>query len=244
MAEIGPDEPQGALPPEHLFPKHLTDGYETFLSGRFRAEQRRFGELARQGQKPETLVVSCCDSRVAPEAIFDAGPGELFVIRNVGALVPPYAPDNQYHGTSAALEYAVMELKVKHVVVLGHALCGGVRAFAESLVDPYKRPLSPGDFIGSWIKLLSPAAERAGAVPDPVTPEYVERLAFESIKQGLSNLRSFPMVRTLEERRYLRLHGAYFRIMDGRLLALDEAAGRFEPVSADAHAAALAEARF
>lgn len=239
MDEAGPSQA-----PDAVFPEHLTVGYETFLSGRFRGEQRRFHELAEQGQRPKTMVIGCCDSRVAPESIFDAGPGELFVIRNVGNLVPPYAPDDQYHGTSAALEYAVMALKVRHVVVLGHAQCGGVHAFAESQADPYTRPLSAGDFIGSWIKLLAPAAERAGAIPDPVTADYVERLAFESIKQGLRNLRSFPMVRLLEERRYLRLHGAYFGVMDGRLLALDEAADAFVAVAPEAHAAAFKEARF
>ena len=109
------------------------------------------------------MVIGCCDSRVAPEAIFDAGPGELFVIRNVGDLVPPYAPDNHFHGTSAALEYAVMALKVAHLVVLGHAQCGGVRAYAESVLNPDAPPLSHGDFIGNWIKLLAPAVERAGA---------------------------------------------------------------------------------
>jgi carbonic anhydrase len=239
MTEAGPAQSPGAI-----LPKHLTEGYEAFLSGRFRSEQQRFRDLAKQGQRPKTLVIGCCDSRVAPEAIFDAGPGDLFVIRNVGNLIPPYAPDNQYHGTSAALEYAVMALKVQHIVVLGHAQCGGVQAYAESLIDPYTRPLSPGDFIGSWIKLLAPAAERAGDIPDPVTSDYVERLAFESVKQGLRNLRSFPMVQLLEHRRYIHLHGAYFGVMDGRLLALDEKTGAFAPVAAEAHAAAFGEARF
>lgn len=239
MNESGPAQAPGAI-----LPKHLTDGYETFLAGRFRSEQQRFHDLAEQGQRPRTMVIGCCDSRVAPEAIFDAGPGELFVIRNVGNLIPPYAPDNQYHGTSAALEYAVMELKVQHIVVLGHARCGGVRAYAESQVDPYTRPLSPGDFIGSWIKLLAPAAEQAGEITDPVTDDYVERLAFESIKQGLRSLRSFPMVALLEQRHYLHLHGAYFGVMDGRLLALDQKTGVFAPVAPQAHAAAFKEARF
>lgn len=238
MDETGADAPSAKLLPEHL-----AEGYETFLSGRFRDERLRFLELAEQGQRPRTMVIGCCDSRVAPEAIFDAGPGELFVIRNVGNLVPPYAPDDRYHGTSSALEYAVMALKVQHVVVLGHAQCGGVRAFAESRADPYTRPLSPGDFIGRWTELLAPAAERAGAIPEPLTQAYVERLAFESIKQGLANLRSFPMVRTLEQRHYLQLHGAYFSVMDGRLLALDEASGEFRQVAQSAHAAAFAEPR-
>lgn len=230
--------------PDAVLPKHLADGYETFLAGRFRQEQRRFRDLGEQGQRPKTMIIGCCDSRVAPEAIFDAGPGELFVIRNVGNLVPPYAPDNRYHGTSAALEYAVMALKVRHIVVLGHAQCGGVQAFAESEIEPRTRPLSPGDFIGSWIRLLAPAAERLGAVPNPVDAAYVERLAFESIKQGLCNLRSFSMIKLLEQRQDMYLHGVYFSVVDGRLLAFDEARDRFAPIAEEAHAAAFSEARF
>jgi carbonic anhydrase len=136
-----------------------------------------------------------------------------------------------------------MALKVQHIVVLGHAQCGGVRAYAESQADPYARPLSPGDFIGRWTELLAPAAERAGPVPEPLAQSYVERLAFESVRQGLRNLRSFPMVRTLEQRHYLALHGAYFAVMDGRLLALDETSGEFRQVATATHAAAFAEPR-
>jgi carbonic anhydrase len=227
-----------------ILPAHLVEGYETFLTGRFKREQERFRVLAEKGQSPKTMVISCCDSRVAPEAIFDAGPGELFVMRNVANLIPPYEPDDRYHGASAALEYAVMALKVQHVVVLGHAECGGVRAFAESEADPYVRPLSPGDFIGRWIKLLSAAAERAGEPPATIDDAYIERLAFESIKQGLLNLRSFPMIKVLEQRHYLQLHGAYFGVMDGRLLALDEAQDRFVPIAEATHAATINEARF
>jgi carbonic anhydrase len=228
-----------------LLPAHLVDGYETFLKGRFEQEHERFRELAVKGQRPTTMIIGCCDSRVSPEAIFDAGPGELFILRNVANLIPPFEPDDHYHGASAALEYAVMALKVQHIVVLGHAQCGGVTAFAESLANPEAKPLSDGDFIGRWIKMLKPAAERAGPPqPAPVDRAYVERLELESIKQGLANLRSFPMVATLERRHYLHLHGAYFGVMDGRLLALDEESGAFFPVAAGAHAQALEGARF
>src|SRR5689334_18594299 len=136
----------------HL-PQRLYDGYQAFRAGRLPTEQSRYRELAERGQAPETMVVGCCDSRVSPEVIFDAGPGELFVVRNVANLVPPYSPDGLYHGVSAALEFAVGALRVKHIVVLGHAFCGGVRAFAEE-----SAPLSPGDFIGKWMSLIAPAA--------------------------------------------------------------------------------------
>ena len=158
------------------FPKRLTEGYENFLNGRFPRERERFEELAEQGQNPEILLIGCCDSRVSPELIFDAGPGEMFVLRNVANLVPPYQPNDDYHGTSAAIEFAVMGLKVKHIVVMGHAQCGGVKAYAELQHDPYMRPLAPGDFIGGWIKLLAPAAENIGAPTEPLQ-KWSERLA-------------------------------------------------------------------
>ena len=137
------------------FPPSLLQGYSAFRDGRFAQESARYRTLAEQGQKPETLVLACCDSRAAPEIIFNALPGEIFVIRNVANLVPPYKPDGQYHATSAALEFAVQSLKVKHIVVLGHGRCGGVAA----ALGPASAPLSPGDFIGKWMELLAPAAE-------------------------------------------------------------------------------------
>src|SRR4030081_3742611 len=124
------------------FPKHLLEGYRTFTSQRLPTEQTRYRELSERGQSPAVMVVGCCDSRVSPEAIFDAGPGELFVVRNVANLVPVYAPDARAHGGSARREFAVRALGVKHIVVLGHAQCGGVRAFIKKV-----EPLSPGDFI-------------------------------------------------------------------------------------------------
>jgi carbonic anhydrase len=114
------------------FPQRLVEGYREFADGRLRHEQGRYRELAEAGQSPEVMVIGCCDSRVSPEVIFDARPGELFVVRNVANIVPPYEPDGHAHGVSAALEFGVAALKVKHIVVLGHARCGGVKAFAEN----------------------------------------------------------------------------------------------------------------
>jgi carbonic anhydrase len=128
------------------FPQRLISGYQTFATQRLPTEQTRYRDLSERGQSPEVMVIGCCDSRVSPEVIFDAGPGELFVVRNVANLVPPYSPDGQLHGVSAALEFAVQVLRVKHIVVLGHAQCGGVKAFVED-----GEPLSPGDFIGRWM---------------------------------------------------------------------------------------------
>ena len=191
------------------------------------------------------MLIGCCDSRVSPETIFDARPGEIFVLRNVANLVPPYAPNDDYHGTSAALEFAVMGLRVEHVVVMGHARCGGIKAFVENEVDPYSRPLSPGDFIGKWIRLVQPAFEALGPVPqDGPLDGFIAKLELEAIRQSLANLRTFPCISTLEQRGLLQLHGAYFGVMDGKLLAYDEASGQFNAIAADAHAVALKEPRF
>lgn len=213
------------------FPERLLSGYRVFMGDRFARESARYRELAEKGQNPRILLIGCCDSRCAPEDIFDAGPGEIFVLRNVANLVPPYAPNDDYHGTSAALEFAVMGLRVEHIVVMGHARCGGVRAFAEAEADPYKRPLSPGDFIGSWMKLIAPAVELMGR-PVEATPQYIGGLARASVRKSLDNLRSFPCIRTLEERGLLSLHGAFFGVMDGELETLDQATGLFIPVVA------------
>src|SRR4249919_1010848 len=153
------------------FPQQLIDGYRAFLIGRLRHEQDRYRSLSESGQSPQIMVIGCCDSRVSPEAIFDARPGELFVVRNVANIVPPYAPDERAHGVSAALEFGVGALKVKHIVVLGHAHCGGVKAFAEKAA-----PLSPGDFIGNWMRLMSPAAEKLGRRGELSRDEYLTRL--------------------------------------------------------------------
>ncbi len=208
-----------------MFPERLTEGYRAFIEGRFDRERARYRDLAARGQKPEIMVVGCCDSRVSPEAIFDAIPGELFVTRNVANLVPPYLPDGDLHGTSAALEYAVQVLRVKHIVVLGHAQCGGVGAFANE-----SEPLSPGDFIGKWMSMIAPAAE---AVPAMYRnrPDYQRRLELASVENSLRNLMTFPCIRILVERGKLKLHGAYFGVADGRLLALDPETGSFEPLA-------------
>jgi carbonic anhydrase len=222
-----------------VLPERLVSGYEAFLGGRFPYEQERFRHLAETGQNPRIMLIGCCDSRVSPEVIFDARPGELFVVRNIANLVPPYGPNDDLHGTSAALEFGVMGLGVEHIVLMGHASCGGVRAFARNKANSGHETLSPGDFIGKWISLISTAAARVGHADIPLD-DYIERLALASIVQGLANLRSFPWIAERERQDKLGLHGAYFEISKGSLLALDEASGRFEPIAAEAHRAALA----
>ena len=149
-----------------MFPQRLAAGYHSFLHGRLEHERERYEKLAREGQSPEIMVIGCGDSRVAPEAIFDAGPGEIFVIRNIANLVPPCEDDTDrsFHGTSAAIEFAVNALQVKHIVILGHARCGGVAAFANKAA-----PLSKRDFIGKWMSQIAPVLDRVG--PAEVVPE-------------------------------------------------------------------------
>jgi carbonic anhydrase len=210
-----------------MFPERLTNGYKSFLGDRFPREKGRYEALAEQGQSPEIMVIGCCDSRVSPEVIFDASPGELFVVRNVANLVPPYETGGEYHGTSAALEFAVQALRVKHIVVLGHARCGGVRAFADDTA-----PLSPGDFIGRWMTLIAPAAERLGPRQGSLD-EYVAKLELAAIENSLRNLMTFPCVRILVERGKLQLHGAFFGVASGVLMVRNPETGAFQPAVED-----------
>jgi carbonic anhydrase len=221
------------------FPERLITGYRSFLDGRLSTEQARYRDLAEHGQSPEVMVVGCCDSRVSPEVIFDARPGELFVVRNVANLIPPYETGGSYHGVSAALEFAVGVLRVKHIVVLGHAQCGGVRAFVED-----NEPVSPGDFIGRWMSLITPAAERIGPRGETSLAEYVTRLEQASVAHSLDNLLTFPRLRKLIERGDVTLHGAYFGVATGRLSVRDPVSGAFVPVAADDHARVFAQPRF
>jgi carbonic anhydrase len=209
------------------FPELLIEGYRAFRAGRLAREQDRFRELAESGQSPEVMVIGCCDSRVSPEAIFDARPGELFVVRNVANIVPPYAPDGRAHGVSAALEFGVAALKIRHIVVLGHAHCGGVKAFVDDAA-----PLSPGDFIGNWMRIMAPAADKIGPRGALPRADYIARLEQANVVNSLDNLMTFPHLRKLIERSQVAIHGAYFGVATGELLVRDERSGEFLPVDA------------
>jgi carbonic anhydrase len=205
----------------HL-PDELLSGYRNFMANGYSAD--RYRALAREGQAPRTMVIACCDSRAAPETIFDAGPGELFVVRNVANLVPPYKPDGEHHGTSAALEFAVQSLKIRQILVMGHGRCGGIRA----ALNPAGEPLSPGDFIGKWMSQLKPETE---AVVDNrlMTPgEKQTALERISIRHSIQNLLTFPCVRILHEKGRMSLHGAWFDISTGELWVMNQATGDFE----------------
>jgi len=205
----------------------LVDGYHRFLATRHATEAALYRSLAETGQTPKVMVIGCCDSRVDPAAIFNAGPGQLFVVRNVANLVPPFEPHGDYHGTSAALEFAVTGLEVEAIVVMGHARCGGVRAFLDGLYDRSAR----SGFIDRWMSLLNPARAEALRTAATMPIEEQQRaLEHASVRQSLENLQTFPFIQERVADGRLRLRGAYFDIADGQLLGLDPDSGRFVAV--------------
>ncbi len=199
----------------------LFEGYRRFRTETWPTEAARYQELATVGQSPETLVIACSDSRVDPQTIFDAGPGELFIVRNVAALVPPYKPDSGYHGTSAALEFSVRVLKVKRIVVMGHAQCGGVQAMARGA------PEEARDFVEPWMQIAKPALKN---VPDDLDPDqFLSRCETEVVRLSLANLMTFPWVEEAVSAGRLELNGCRFAIRTGALEVYD--GERFAPVT-------------
>lgn len=203
----------------------LLDGYRRFRAGDWSKQRGRWADLA-EGQSPGTMVIACSDSRVDPAQIFDTAPGEMFVVRNIANLVPPFELGGGRHGVSAALEFAVTQLEVADVIVLGHGQCGGVAAaLSRRFADA-----APGEggFIAHWVDLLDEARERVLHDRAGRSDRHIARaLEQEAVKVSLANLRSFPFVPPREAAGKLRLHGAWFAISDGRLELLDAATGRF-----------------
>ena len=205
----------------------LIDGYRRFRATDWQSERERWSELA-EGQSPKVMVLACADSRVDPAPILDARPGEMFVARNIAALAPPYETSSGFHGVSAALEFAVTQLEVGEILVMGHGLCGGCAAALTGQFDD----TDPGEghFIADWVGML-------GEARDGVHARHAEldRAAFldmerEAVKVSLANLRTFPWIAERERAGSLRLHGAHFSISEGRLYLLDEAEESFRPV--------------
>lgn len=199
----------------------LIEGYRRFRETAWPDHKAVFERLAARGQTPETFVVACSDSRVDPQMIFNAGPGELFVTRNVANLVPPYEPDAHYHGTSAALEFAVRVLKVKKIVVMGHAQCGGIGAMLQGA------PPGAEDFVANWIKIADEARRKTleADIPSEERQRFCEHCC---IKLSLENLKTFPWVAERVEAGELAMHGAYFGVATGRLEVLQD--GEFRTV--------------
>ncbi|MFN7128153.1 MAG: carbonic anhydrase [Brevundimonas sp.] len=199
----------------------LTAGYRRFRTEHWPAARAEYEALA-QGQKPHTLIVACSDSRADPALIFDAAPGQLFVVRNVANLVPPYEPDGLLHGVSAALEFGVKVLNVKRIVVMGHAHCGGVNAMLNGAPDIC------ADFVAPWVAQGSPVVRR---VAEEVSEDQVEGAAEEAVvRLSIENLRTFPWIAEREAAGELTLTGLHFGIADGVLRALTNKS-RFEPLA-------------
>lgn len=194
------------------------------MAGRYAREKDRIRDLATEGQNPSTMIIACCDSRAAPEMIFDAGPGELFVLRNVANLVPVYQPDGGQHGTSAAIEFAVKGLGISNIVIMGHGRCGGIKAALSKEFSP----LDAGDFIGKWMSMLGDLPNQLGKSGSLLTESERQR-AMEriSIRNSIQNLRTFPYVAELEATGNLAVHGAWFDISTGELWVMDGESGDF-----------------
>lgn len=197
----------------------LLEGYRRFRAAGWPERRRLFEALADEGQRPRAMVIACADSRVDPGMIFDAGPGELFIVRNIAALVPPYAPDGAYHGTSAAIEFGVRVLEVRDLVVLGHGLCGGVRALLHGVPDGAQ------DFVGSWLAIAGAVRPLALVCDSPVEQQLLGE--HEVVKLSLANLRQFPWIAEREAAGRLTLHGAHFDVRTGLLAWLGDD-GRFD----------------
>lgn len=202
-----------STPPD--LPSALLDGHRRFRSGRYAVERERYHALGAGSQHPTTMVVACADSRSAPETIFDAGPGELFVVRNVAALVPVYAPDSRSHAASAALEYGVLALGVSSIVVLGHGRCGGIAAALDE-----RTPLSATDFVGTWVAPVRDLAAELDPADEADAARRHRAVELRSVEQSLANLTTFPWVRARVADGRLTLVGAWFDIGLGELHAL------------------------
>ena len=209
------------------FPEVLTDRFRRFKHRHFTPNAEQYEELATYGQNPEVMLISCCDSRVDPETIFSAMPGELFVVRNVANLVPPYETAGEYHGIPAAIEFAVLNLRVKHIIVMGHSGCGGVKA----ALDQSQAIQTEARFISRWMSMLDSARLRVVSAHQ-MSPESekLSALEQEGVKTSIKNLRSFPFVSNTEEKGRLSLHGAYFDIASGTLSVLNHSRNQFYPL--------------
>jgi carbonic anhydrase len=205
-------------------PKTLIEGHLRFRRDVHASDRGRYLQLAELGQAPTAMVIACCDARVDVSAIFDAEPGTLFILRNVANLVPPYEPEGMYHGTSAAIEFAALALKVPHIIVLGHSHCGGVDAYRRGVRDK----VPERGFIGSWLTLLDNLK-----VAETDIFAYGDEIAFEfaAIRSSLAQLLSFPFIKKSEEQGLLALHGLHFDLASGTLLSLEQETGRFVALS-------------
>jgi carbonic anhydrase len=205
----------------------LIEGYRRFRASEWEREHERWAELA-ASQSPQVMILACADSRSDPAMIFDARPGEIFVARNIAALAPPFETSSGFHGVSAALEFAVTQLQVAEILVMGHGMCGGCAAALTGEFDEV--PPGEGHFIGDWVRMLSATREEVRARHPELDRAAFLDMEHEAVKVSLANLRTFPWIAARERDDRLKLHGAHFSISEGRLYILDEAEGDFRPV--------------
>lgn len=210
-------------------PNYLVDRFRSWRATRFASDRAWYAQLMDYGQRPRAMVIACCDSRVDVHGILGAEPGELFMVRNVANLCPPYAPDHEHHGTSAAIEFAVNHLKVAHIVVMGHAHCGGVASYLERRDHPESEE-GDSPFIDRWMDLLAPAYERLSAAGGEDAAARQKALEQEGVLCSLRNLLGFPFVDKAVEAGRLTLHGVWLDIAEGDLHAYDPEAGAFTPL--------------
>src|SRR3954466_12231861 len=206
--------------------QQLIEGYRRFRQNNWARERERWAELA-EGQSPQVMILACADSRSDPAEIFDARPGEMFVARNIAALAPPYETSSGLHGVSAALEFAVTQLEVGEILVMGHGMCGGCAAALTGQFDNTEP--GEGHFIADWVRMLSDARDDIRANHPELAREAFLEMERAAVKVSLANLRTFPWIAEREQAGSLRLHGAHFSISEGRLYMLDEAEGSFRP---------------
>ncbi len=204
----------------------LIDGYHNFRKNAWAAQRERWSELA-EGQSPQVMVIACSDSRADPMQIFDAAPGEIFVVRNIAAMVPPFETTPGNHGVSAALEFAVQFLNVREIVVMGHGLCGGCKAALTQ--NLHGNEPGKGGFVANWIAMLDEVRDPIAAELGTEGREAERAMEHAAVKVSLANLRTFPCVQEKEASGALTLHGAFFAISDGVLHLLDEDSGEFGP---------------
>lgn len=208
-------------------PAYLINRYHGWKATTYTENRSWYRRLAEDGQRPRAMVISCCDSRVHVTSIFGADQGEFFIHRNIANLVPPYNPDGEYHGTSAAVEYAVTSLKVAHLIVLGHSGCGGVDGCYDMCSGHAPELEKSSSFIGRWMEILRPGFDRLPAGDDATRRAALEK---EAVRVSLENLLTFPFVRAAIDDERLTLHGLWNHIGEGSLEMLDAATDTFDPI--------------
>lgn len=200
-------------------PRDLVDRLRRFREGHFRRHEADYRALAEGGQHPSVLFIGCSDSRVMPHLLLDSLPGEVFVVRNAGNLVPPYEGSGGFHGTAASIEFAVGVLGVRDIVVCGHSHCGAIRAL-------YREPPAQAKNLAKWLDLA-----REAVLPVVESDDALRRVEQRSVVLQLEHLLTYPMVRERLDRGELQLHGWHYRIGRGEVSALDAASGEFRPVA-------------